>query len=147
MANDPLVYLKLQHGANYTDLPSGRRWTASAPIHPVPKARAAELLRETLPVYQGETSKTVRRFAAVPAPPPAEPKPAAPPALDEGVERSQEEIEAEIEAAAAGFSTAPTAEPASVRTPAPTSERSEAPGGRAPRQRLPRTPEGESSGS
>lgn len=145
MANEPLVYLKLQHGANYTDLPSGKRWTVSAPIHPVSKGRAAELLRETLPVYQGETSKTVRRFAAVPAPPPAEPKPAAPPALDEGVERSAEEIEAEIEAAA-GTGAAAVAEPSSARTPAPTGEKSEAPGGRAPRQRLPRS-ESDTSGS
>lgn len=146
MANDTLVYLKLQHGANYTDLPSGKRWTPSAPIHPVSRARAAELLRETLPLYQGETSKVVRRFAAVPAPPPAEPKPAAPPALDEGVERSLDEIDEEIEAASRGRG-GPAEAPAAERTPAPTGEKAEAPGGRAPRQRLPRTPEGEASGS
>lgn len=146
MANEPLVYLKLQHGANYTDLPSGKRWTPSAPIHPVSRARAAELLRETLPLYQGETSKVVRRFAAVPAPPPEAPRPAAPPALDEGVERSRDEIEDEIEAASHGASAAAAA-PAAERTPAPSGEKTEAPGARAPRSRLPRAPEGEASGS
>lgn len=149
MANtEPLVHLKLQHGTSYTDLPSGKRWTADNPIQAVPKARAAELLRETLPLYQGETSRTVRRFAAVPAPPPAAPKPAPLPLDDEGAERTAEEIEAEIEAAQEASSRAPT--------PAPTGEGGTyrerrdvgEGGGRPPRQRerLPRTPDADSSG-
>ncbi len=141
MANDPLVHLKLQHGANYTDLRSGKRWTTNDPVQSVPRSRAEELLRETLPLYQGDASRTARRFAAVPAPAPVEPRASARPAFDDGAERSAEEIDAEIEAAARAQSTTQSAAPpSSERNPASPGDRTEpAGGGRPPRARLPKS--------